>query len=105
MRFLLTIGILLLSISTVRAAEHVGDAAEGKRVAAMSCANCHDVAGTTKSPPGAAPPFVTVARSGTDAAKLRMFLRLPHGKMTNVLLTERNTDDVVSYIQSLATAK
>lgn len=103
--FLITASWLALSISVTQAAERMGNPAEGKKLATTLCANCHDVAGTTKNPPGGAPAFVTVAGSGKSAPELRKFLRLPHGKMTNVLLSEGNTDDVVSYIQSLAAAK
>ncbi len=85
------------------AAEAAGDPAAGKKVTEFLCRNCHDVSGNErpKSPPGGAPAFFEIAQSqATTTASVRKLLRLPHGRMTNVHLTDKEIDDAAAYILS-----
>ena len=45
--------------------------------------------------------FQMVARSGTTADQLRVFLSHPHGAMPNLALTRAEIDDLISYIETL----
>lgn len=96
----------LLMTSPAFAAGDEGDPAAGKLVARSVCARCHDVRDDISQPPprlaGAPPAFATVAQdSAITSERLTKFLRLPHGEMNNILLTTRDTNDVISYVISL----
>jgi cytochrome c len=83
-----------------------GDPAAGFKVAQAQCAQCHVVKITAKTVKkrvsGAPPDFLAIAQNPkTDAESLRETLRFPHGRMSNVLLTRKDTANVISYIQSL----
>ena len=96
--------VAALASTPAMSAQFSGDAAEGKRVAEFLCKNCHDVSGSErpKNPPGGAPAFFDVAQSpDTTVQSLQKFLRLPHGRMVNVLLSGKEFDNVVAYISSL----
>jgi len=101
----LLIALTVLGFSAgAHAADYLGDPAAGKKMAASVCSECHDTTGNAKpqSPPGNAPPFLLLAQSRDQTPeKMRRYLRLPHGRMVNVLVTGRDADDVVSYIVSL----
>lgn len=101
---MLSLLMLPMLIATAQAAESKGDAVAGKRVAESVCRDCHDVTGNKvpRSPPGNAPPFITLAQSPDQTEqKLRRYLTLPHGRMINLLVTGKDRDNVVSYILSL----
>ncbi len=83
------------------------DPVAGRKFAQFECGTCHvvDVQKDKAPPPrvaGAAPHFKIIA---TDPAmttdKIRSTLRLPHGSMTNVLLAEKDVNNIISYIVSL----
>jgi mono/diheme cytochrome c family protein len=80
-----------------------GDIAQGQELARRVCSACHRVEKTPEATiflPG--PAFKTIADTpSTTAISLRVFLRTPHKNMPNLILTENETDDVVSYILSL----
>ncbi len=90
-------------LAAERAADPAGDPAAGKKVTEFLCRNCHDVSGSErpKSPPGGAPAFFDLAQSpDTTTASIRKLLRLPHGRMTNVHLTDKEINDAAAYIIS-----
>ena len=102
----LVIGTILACsfLGAAHAQEIMGNAAEGKRTAAQLCADCHDVSGSEipRDPPGSAPAFIVLARSRDHTPrKLRRYLSLPHGRMTNVIVTRREAEDIISYIVAL----
>lgn len=100
----LGICFILIGLSAQALAATQADTSGGESIARRSCSNCHDTSGKTPpaSPPGGAPPFITVAQSQeTTDEKLQKFLRLPHGRMNNILLTDHEIDEVVEYILSL----
>jgi cytochrome c len=83
-----------------------GDPVAGLKVARTQCATCHVVVvsakGVKKRVSGAPPDFLAIAQNPkNDAETLREILRFPHGRMSNVLLTRKDTANVISYIASL----
>ena len=86
------------------AADHIGDPVAGKKIAGDLCAQCHDTTGDEKqrNPPGNAPAFIALAQSQEQTPqKLRRKLMLPHGRMVNLIVPGRETENVISYILSL----
>lgn len=101
--FFVAFAVLGLSAGA-HAADNVGDPIAGKKIANDLCAQCHDVTGNEKprSPPGNAPPFISLAQSQDQTPqKLRRKLMLPHGRMVNLIMPGRDTENVISYILSL----
>jgi len=101
----LVIALYVFGFGTVaHAADYVGDAVAGKKTAQSVCAQCHDTTGNEnpRNPPGNAPAFIVLAQD-TDQTpeKLRQYLKFPHGRMVNLLITGRDAENVVSYIVSL----
>lgn len=103
-----TAGIIILAASAfVSTAMAAPDAAAGRKFAQVECGGCHVVVDKSKKAPppreqGAAPHFRTIANDPnmTDD-KIRETLRLPHGNMANLLISERDTLNVIAYISSL----
>lgn len=84
------------------AADLPGDAAAGRGIALQSCAGCHVVAERQPRPGmDGAPAFVTLARDpAVTETSLRVFLQTPHRRMPNLILSNQEIDDVISYILS-----
>ena len=84
-----------------------GDPTVGAAVAGMVCAFCHDISPTSSgSPdartPGKPPAFVDVVQDPSHtAAWFQRFLRIPHGRMDNVVLTQSDIDNVSAYILAM----
>jgi mono/diheme cytochrome c family protein len=85
----------------------VPDPVSGQKFAQIECGQCHIVEDRRdKAPPprqpGAAPHFQTIAFDPEMTVdKIKDTLRLPHGEMANVLLAEKDIDNIISYIVSL----
>lgn len=81
-----------------------GDPVAGLGIARTTCAACHRIDGAegTGPKPGA-PDFATIAKIPSLAGMgLRVFLRTPHGDMPRIQFTDRELDDLVAYVRSLA---
>lgn len=103
MRTALFLIVTFLSMQAA-AQEPKGDPVNGQKIAKKSCAECHDVTGNPEpqNPPGNAPAFIVLAKAEKQThAGIRTLLRLPHGRMVNLMVTGRQADDVASYIMSL----
>lgn len=88
-----------MAISPVAAQE--GDALLGHQLAANWCGGCHQIEGHERGT-FAGPNFSDIANlSSTTPLALKVFLRTSHKNMPNVVLTDRQADDVVTYILSL----
>jgi mono/diheme cytochrome c family protein len=87
---------LFLAPSLAQAA----DPAEGGRLAAQWCANCHRIAAAGPGPAtDATPAFAAIAaRPTTTEATIIAFLRNPHGAMPDPALTPRQAEDLAAYI-------
>lgn len=100
-------GVFFLIMLSTGAADAAGDPAVGGALAGMICASCHDIAPTSAGSPGARPPgkppaFVDVAQDPAHtAAWFQRFLRIPHGRMDNVVLTQGDIDNVSAYILAM----
>ncbi|PZW39390.1 mono/diheme cytochrome c family protein [Humitalea rosea] len=86
------------------AAQPVGDGEAGRRLAETWCASCHAVtSGGRGTATDATPGFPTIAAMpSTTAMSLRVFLRTPHDLMPDLHLSRQQTDDLITYILSLA---
>jgi mono/diheme cytochrome c family protein len=96
----LLFAVFPIALSATCAAQ--GDPVAGERLAERWCAQCHAIKPGQPSPGKAAPTFPAVAaeRSVTDYS-LRVFLRVPHATMPNLILKPDEIDDIVSYLMSL----
>ena len=96
--------LCLLPVVAGRAAAQdlPGDPEAGARLAREVCAACHVVADDQMVDPGIGPWFIDVAEHpATTALSLRVFLQTPHADMPDLVLSEDETDDIISYILTL----
>jgi mono/diheme cytochrome c family protein len=84
-------------------AQQLGNAADGRRLAQEWCGACHMVGpDQRRGAADLAPPFAEIAADPrTTDFRLRAFLRTPHLRMPNFMLTPVETDDLIAYILSL----
>lgn len=80
-----------------------GDPIAGRTLARAICAGCHDVEREwTERAAFYGPAFADIAvMPGLTAMRLRVYLRTPHVEMPDLILTEQEVDDVISYILGL----
>lgn len=92
----------LLLAARPAAAQAIGDAPTGQRLAATWCGACHITAREAPGPASdPAPSFAAIAAMpSTTEMSLRAFLQTPHRLMPDYKLTRRETDDLVAYILS-----
>lgn len=96
--------VVILSLAEPAGAQDgPGDPEAGGEFARKVCATCHVVtADWPANPRSAAPAFVEIAQEpSVTALSLRVFLRSPHRRMPNLILSEKETDDVIAYILAL----
>lgn len=85
------------------AEELPGDPVPGRVLALKVCQECHHVEpgdreGELPDPPA----FQNLADNpAMTALALRVFLTTPHANMPNLILEDREVDDVIAYIHSL----
>lgn len=92
----------LLAKADPGAAQAVGDAAAGHRLASTLCAACHRISGRERDPARVPPDFGAVAAMPQlTEMSLRIFLQTPHGEMPRYQLSRTEMDDVIAYILSL----
>jgi mono/diheme cytochrome c family protein len=102
---LLAAGFLLAPPALAQSA--TGDAESGRVLALKHCSSCHVVA-PRQAPPStdAVPTFAAIARDpAATEVSLRVFLRSPHARMPDLILSRTEIDDVVTYILSLRTPR
>lgn len=98
---LLVLGAMLAQAEP-GAAQGIGDAAAGRRLASTLCAACHRISGRERDPARVPPDFGAVAAMPQlTEMSLRIFLQTPHGEMPRYHLTRTEMDDVIAYILSL----
>ena len=92
-----------LAIAPAAAQDLRGDPAAGARFAQRVCAACHVVGGDwPANPRSPAPAFEAVAAEpSVTALSLRVFLNSPHRNMPNLILSEKEADDIIAYIMGL----
>jgi cytochrome c2 len=80
------------------------DPDKGRAFALEVCTPCHVVAESQRTPRrlATAPEFRAIANArGTTETSLHAFLSTPHPSMPNLILSQPEQDDVISYILSL----
>jgi mono/diheme cytochrome c family protein len=96
------IGLLLFAaaaVVTLANPASAADAANGGTLAKRWCAACHLVAADQQNGSTQAPPFSAIGNNpGFDAAKLALFLLLPHPKMPDMNLSRAEAADLAAYI-------
>lgn len=95
-----------VGLFTLANAAEVKAPLSGIAAAQTVCSRCHEI-GAAQVPgrhigDGTPPPFAMIAQDPKMTPEaLRRYIRFPHGAMDNVFLTQRETDALVAYIQSL----
>lgn len=94
---------MILGVGRAGAQEMHGDPAAGFALAARVCAACHIVSPSQANDPAVgAPSFPEVAADpAATALGLGVFLRSPHERMPDLILSDQEIDDVIAYILSL----
>jgi mono/diheme cytochrome c family protein len=84
-------------------AQQVGSPRVGLDIARNICSSCHAIRpAELKSPNSGAPSFEQIAAvPGINAIALKVALRTSHETMPNLILSEAETNDVITYILSL----
>jgi len=107
MKFQLSWGATALPLLALpffaQAASLPGNAWEGRKLAREVCSACHSVekAEIGTSPVGA-PAFQDIADDpAVTETSLRVFFRMPHEGMPDLILTPTETDDAIAYILGL----
>lgn len=91
--------IFVLAVAPALA--QAGDAGSGRRIAADSCAACHQVEGATPSN-GSGPSFAAIGgMPSTTELSLKVFLKSSHHNMPNFILSPDEVEDVAAYILGL----
>jgi mono/diheme cytochrome c family protein len=103
MRWSLTMALFALLFPLCANAEEPGDPRAGLAFALVHCAECHAVSSADKmSPNSAAPSFVSVANSsGMTGRALAVWLETSHPTMPNLVLAQKDRDNVIAYIMDL----
>jgi len=93
---------LVFVLVSPAAAQTVGHADDGRWLAGQWCQGCHALAPGERSANERATPFPELAQEpSVTAFWLRGFLRTPHDRMPDIVLSRDQTDDLVAYILSL----
>lgn len=101
------VALLLMTGAQLASAQELGDAKAGLTYADGVCAECHAVKkGQRVSPHERAPAFEIVANSrGMTEMALRVWFQSSHPSMPNLMLTTKQSDDMIAYIMSLKTGR
>ena len=100
MRTIIALTALLVS-AALNSGAFAADAAKGEVLAKRWCAACHVVAEGQRAANADVPTFASIgSRKDFDAAKVAIFLMLPHPKMPNMTLSRGEAADLAAYIKS-----
>lgn len=90
----------LLVAITLASTVALTDAANGEKLARRWCADCHVVAADQRQGNTQAAPFSAIAKTpGIDAARIALYLLLPHPKMPDMSLSRSEAADLAAYIE------
>ena len=91
----------LLASSIPALAAPVGDVGAGRQLVLQSCSSCHDT-GTTATATDGAPPLSYIAKDNKQRpAWIRGWLMDPHPPMPGIMLSRKQVDDIIAYLNSL----
>jgi mono/diheme cytochrome c family protein len=111
MKRLAASGIALIVAIAASQAVAAADPAAGAAIAKNICSMCHDVSSAKPArerprAPAVPPPFYTIAQEPSHTAEwFGRFLRMPHGRMDNVVLTQADIANVGAYILAMRDPK
>lgn len=97
-------GMSAAACSTVEPPTHVGDPAEGQKVAQELCASCHAIGPAGESPNRAATPFRSILQGyGSDALvrDLDNALSINHLKMPTFYMGDDQPEDIAAYLKTI----
>jgi mono/diheme cytochrome c family protein len=93
--------LFLVAFAVAPNAAMAADVRQGEVLAKRWCATCHVVATDQKTGGTQAPAFSAIAKKpGFDAAKLALFLLVPHPRMPDMNLSRGEASDLAAYIAS-----
>ena len=94
---------IFVAVAIAAAADMPGDAESGRRIARETCSVCHSTGDApARLASDAVPTFVSLANDPiVTPIYVRAFLQTPHARMPNLMLTNREIDDIISYLQTL----
>lgn len=103
MRLVIAAATALAQAVGAAAQQSPGDPVAGLDYARAICADCHDVERDWDERAAFyGPPFVDIAAlPSTTEMSLKVFLRTPHENMPDLILSDGDRDNVISYILSL----
>jgi len=88
-----------LFVVTLANAAAAADAGNGEKLAKRWCAACHVVAADQRQGTTQAAPFSAIAKQpGIDAARIALYLLLPHPKMPDMSLSRAEAADLAAFI-------
>jgi mono/diheme cytochrome c family protein len=91
--------LFLVAVTALPQAAAAADVAKGERLAKRWCAACHVVASDQAHGNTQVAPFSAIAKTPSlDAAKLALYLLLPHPKMPDMNLSRAEAADLAAYI-------
>jgi mono/diheme cytochrome c family protein len=94
---------LTLTVAYAGTALAAGDAEAGKKLVINSCSSCHATATATVAT-DTVPPLSFLAKDNKrDPDWIRAWLMEPHPPMPRIMLSRRQIDDVIAYLQTLPT--
>jgi mono/diheme cytochrome c family protein len=86
------------------AAAPAGNADAGRDLVMRSCISCH-AQETSKAATDGAPPFSFVAKDNKqNPAWIRGWLMDPHPPMPGIMLSRKQIDDIIAYLNTLPTS-
>ncbi len=102
-RISILLAVLALAAVPAKAQSQLGDVSKGGVLAQKVCAACHLVEKRQNNDkPAPAKTFQEIANNpARTEMSLRVFLSTDHRKMPPLILTEKETDNIIAYILSL----
>ena len=92
----------VLTSSIPALAAPAGDAGAGRQLVLQSCSSCH-AAGVTATVTDGAPPLSFIAKDNKQRpAWIRGWLMDPHPPMPGIMLSRKQVDDIIAYLNTLA---
>jgi len=91
-----------LAVQFPALAQPLGSPSSGRQVATTICGSCHNISATMLSRKEVPPSFDDIANlPSTTALSLKVFLRSNHRQMPNLIFSDAEADDVITFILSL----
>lgn len=94
---------LLLGNIQIASSDEFGNASNGKLLAVEICSECHNIGMSNDSQAAkSGPSFESIAAlPSTTRMSLTAWFRSPHPSMPSIILTEKESSDIISYILEL----